>query len=140
MSTKFKMTILFGIICLTISGCLYRGEGVFKQVGDSDYKLRVNALGLLAVADGRPTYVNGTVLLEDHITPLKNVHILLKKNDLRTIASNSYTDHVGAYNMSGILQNETYVIEIDSPEYRGSKEIMVKPNRDNLHEIIAYKR
>ena len=94
----------------------------------------------IAAADGRPTFVNGTVLLEDHITPLKNVHIILKKNDLRTIASNSYTDHVGAFSMSGILHNESYVIEIDSPEYLGSKEIIVKPNRENLHEIFAHKR
>lgn len=130
---------LCGIIYLSINGCLYRGEGVFKQIGDSDYKVRVNVLGL-AAADGRPSYVKGSVFLDDHTTPLKNTHIVLKKKGPETIASNTYTDHVGAFSMSGILQNDAYIIEIDSHLYVGRKEIIVEPNRENVHEIFVSKK
>ncbi len=140
MLNKIIMLTLFGVLCLSISGCLYRGDGAFKRIGDSDYKARINFMNLFAVADGRPTYVRGSVLLEDRITPLKNTHIILKKKDQQAIVSNTYTDHIGNFSMSGILSNDSYTIEINSPEYLGNKEIIVEPNKNNMHEIIAHKR
>jgi hypothetical protein len=129
-----------GIYILLLTGCLYRGDGVFKKIGDSDYKARVNFMNIITVADGRPTYVCGSVLRADHITPLRNMHVVLKKGEQDSIVSNSYTDQVGNFNMSGILSHDSYIIEIDSPEYRGNKVITVEPNRNNWHEIIALKR
>lgn len=140
MIRKFIITTFFGILYLLISGCLYRGDGVFKKIGDSDYKARINFMNLFAIADGRPTYICGAVLLEDHLTPLKSVHIILKKKDQLSIVSNTHTDHTGNFNMSGILTRDSYIIEIDSPEYLGNKAIIVEPNRNNWHEIIAHKR
>lgn len=140
MIRKLIITTFFGIFYLSISGCLYRGDGVFKKIGDSDYKARINLLNLFAAADGRPTYICGTVLLEDHLTPLKNAHIVLKKRAQQSIVSNTHTDPTGNFNMSGILSHDSYIIEIDSPDYLGNKVIMVEPNRNNWHEIIAHKR
>ena len=108
-----KITIgfvyLFGIICLLISGCLYRGDGVFKKIGDSDYKAKINVMNIFVAADGRPTYVCGAVLLENRITPLKNAHIILKKKDHQEIISNTTTDNSGAFNMTGLRQKVVIV-------------------------------
>jgi hypothetical protein len=136
---RVAVGIVFWMLCMSGSGCMYRGEGIFKKISDSDYKARVN-LGVFAVADGRPTYVSGSVLLEDHMTPLKNTHILLRSKEQSAIVSNSYTDHVGRFSMSGILQNDSYIVEIDSQEYLGNKEIVVNANRVNSHDIFAHKK
>jgi hypothetical protein len=135
-----KLTILLVITCLLISGCLYRSDGVFNKIGDSDYKARINFLNMFAVADGRLTCVSGIVTLEDRITPLKNAHIILTKKDKNTIVSNTNSDHVGKFVMSGVLFDDSYIIEIDSSEYIGRKEINVKLNYNNWAEIIAYKK
>jgi hypothetical protein len=123
-----------------MSGCLYRGDGAFKKIGDSDYKVKFNFLNMFVAADGNPTYVGGAVLLEDHITPLKNTRITLKIKGKDAIVSTGYTDNLGTFNMSGLLSNNHYSLEIDSPEYIGNKEIIVEPNKRNLHELIARKR
>lgn len=128
------------LICLNLCGCLYRSDGAFKQIGDSDYKVRLNFMNLFVVADGRPTYVRGVVLLEDRLTPLKGSAITLKKSDEKTVVSHTYTDHTGNFNMSRILTRDAFVIEIDSPEYSGRKEITIEPNQNNWHEIIAHKK
>lgn len=140
MIRRSTVLILSGITCLLLSGCLYRGDGSFKRMGDSDYKVRLNIFNLFVAADGRPTYVGGTVLLEDHMTPLKNTRIILKTKGKETPVSNSYTDHVGRFNMSAILVDDFYDVEIDSAEYIGNKEIKVEHNRENWHEVIAHKR
>jgi hypothetical protein len=139
-----KITIgnvyLLGIICLSISGCLYRGDGVFKKIGDSDYKAKINVMNLLVAADGRPTYVCGAVLLEDRITPLRNTHIILKKKDQLEIISNTTTDNSGAINMTGLYSNDYYTLEVDSLDYFAKKTIMIEPNKNNWHEIYANKK
>jgi len=140
MLNKIIMLISFGILCLSISSCLYRGDGIFKKIGDSDYRARLDFMNLVAVADGRPTYVCGYVILDNHISPVKNTHLVLKKKGQQEIVSNTYTDHIGKFSMSGILSKDSYVIEIDSLEYQGNYEIVVEPNRNNFHEIIAHKR
>lgn len=138
--TKFMIIILSGLTCLLISGCLVRGDGLFKKVGDSDYKARINLMDLFIVADGSPTYVCGTVLLEDHITPLKNTHITLVKNNDKTIVANAYTDHTGSFVMSGIFKQDTYAFEVDSPEYLTDKEIIIEPGKNKGYEIIVHKK
>lgn len=129
-----------GVFCLCVCGCLYRGDGPFKKIGDSDYKARINFMNLFAVADGRPTYVCGVVLLEDRITPLKDTVITLKKYNQQSIVSHTNTDNTGNFNMSGILVRDSFLIEIDSPDYFGEKKITVEPNKNNWHEIIAHKK
>lgn len=125
---------------MILTSCLYRGDGAFKQIGNSDYKLKLNFMNFFVAADGHPTYVSGSVLREDSITPLKKVLVVLKKNNQQAIVSKAQTDHTGSFTMSGILSNDLYVIELDSPEYSGRKEIIVEPNRRNSLEIIAQKR
>lgn len=140
MCGKFIIAMLFGICCLSLCGCLYRGDGVFKQIGDSDYKARVSLMNLVVVADGKPTYVSGTVLLEDHVTPLKGVHVILRKKDQAPVVANGQTDHIGNFSLTGLFSHDSYTIEVDSSEYAGGKTIMVEPNRDNWHEIFVNRR
>lgn len=97
-------------------------------------------MNLFVAADGRPTYVCGAVLLEDHITPLRNTHIILKKKNQQEIISNTNTDNSGAFNMTGLYSNDYYTLEVDSPDYFAKKTIMIEPNKNNWHEIFANKR
>jgi hypothetical protein len=140
MKIKIGIVSLVGIIYLSISGCLYRGDGVFKKIGDSDYKAKINVMNLFVAADGRPTCICGAVLLEDHITPLRNTHIILKKKNQQEIISNTNTDNSGAFNMTGLYSNDYYTLEVDSPDYFAKKTIMIEPNKNNWHEIFANKR
>ncbi|NVN99483.1 MAG: hypothetical protein HXX17_09170 [Geobacteraceae bacterium] len=140
MIRHFTTAIIAGISCLLLTSCLYRGDGAFKQIGNSDFKLKLNFMNFFVAADGYPTCVSGAVLREDSITPLKNVLVILKKKNQQAVVSKAQTDHVGSFTMSGILTNDLYVIELDSAEYSGRKEIIVEPNRRNCHEIIAQRR
>lgn len=144
MSGSMKRTIitigLLTIVSLMISGCLYRGDGIFKQIGDSDYKAKIHFMDMFVAADGIPTEVCGTVVLEDRITPLKNVHILLKKKDEAAAVAHAYTDNVGSFNLTGILKSDLYTIEIESADFFGRKVIKVSANNNNWHEVIALKR
>jgi hypothetical protein len=140
MKISIGFVCLLVIICLSISGCLYRGDGVFKKIGDSDYKAKINVMNLFVAADGSPTYVCGAVLLEDRITPLRNAHIILKKKEHQGIISNTTTDNTGAFNMTGIYSNDYYTLEVDSSVYYAKKLIMIEPNKNNWHEIIANKK
>jgi len=140
MKKQSGIAVLLGFIYLSISGCLYRGNGVFKQIGDSDYKAKINIMNMFVAADGRPTYVCGAVLLEDHITPLRNAHIILKKKDQQEIVSDATTDNAGTFNMTGLYSNEYYTLEVDSLGYFAKKTIIIDPNKNNWHEIYANKK
>src|SRR5476651_1935802 len=140
MLNKFLLTMFIGFIYLSISGCLYRSDGVFKQIGDSDYKVRIHFMDMFAVADGMLTGVSGIVTLEDRITPKNNIHLVLKNKKQQSIVANTYTDTAGRFLMSGTLFDDSCIIEIDSSEYFGKTEITVKLNRNNWCEIIAYKK
>ncbi len=139
---KINSGIIFtlGIIYLSISGCLYRGDGVFKKIGDTDYKAKINVMNLFVAADGSPTYVCGAVLLEDHITPLRNTRIILKKKDQQAIVSNTITDNTGSFNMTGLFSKDYYTLEIDSPDYFVKKIITIEPNKNNWHDLYANKK
>lgn len=134
------VTTCLCFFCLSISGCLYRGDGIFKKIGDTDYKVNINVMNMFVAADGRPLYVCGVVLLEDRITPLRNTHIMLKKKGQQEIISNTNTDNSGVFNMTGLYSNDYYTLEVDSPDYFAQKTIMIEPNKNNSHEIIAIKR
>ena len=140
MIRKIAIIILVGIIYVLISGCLYRGDGVFKQIGDSDYKAKISVMNMFVVADGRPTEICGAVYLEDHFTPLRDTNIILKKNDQATIVSSTKTDNSGAFAMSGLYSNEYYTLEIDSPNYVGKKVILVELSKNNRHDLFVGKR
>jgi len=140
MLRKIVLTVSVGIIYILISGCLYRGDGVFKQIGDTDYKAKISVMNLFVVADGRPTEISGAVYLEDHFTPLRNSNIILKKNDQATIVSSTKTDNSGAFAMSGLFANEYYTLEIDSPDYVGRKVFLVEPSKNNRHDLTVAKR
>lgn len=118
---------------------MYRGEGVFKQIGDSDYKARVNIM-YLAIANGTPTYIEGRVSTDDQITPVKFASVTLRLKDQQGIVTKTTTDNAGRFVMSGVLSNDNYQIEIDAPEYVASKTILVEPNKPNCHEIFATKK
>lgn len=140
MSRKLIIIILFGISCLSLSGCLCRGDGAFRETGDSGNKTKNIPRPSLAVEDGKPTFVSGTVLLEDRATPLNGVHVILRKQGQAPVVANGQTDHIGNFSLTGLFSRDSYTIEVDSAEYVGGKTIMVEPNRDNWHEIIVYKR
>jgi hypothetical protein len=140
MTRKIGSIILLGFLWLSISSCLYRGDGVFKKIGETDYKANINIMNLFVAADGRPTYICGAIFSEDHVTPLKNTRIVLKKKDQPTIVSSTSSDNSGGFNMTGLFSNDYYTLEIDSPDYRGNKTIKIEPNRNNWHEIFAMKR
>jgi hypothetical protein len=140
MKISIGIVCFLGFICLSISGCLYRGDGVFKKIGNSDYKAKINVMNIFVAADGRPTYVCGAVLLEDRITPLRNAHIILKKKDQQAIVSNTDTDNSGTFNMTGLYSNDYYTLEVVSPDYFAKKTIMIEPNKNNWHEIFANKK
>jgi len=137
---KIGMFCLLGIIYFAISGCLYRGDGIFKQIGASDYKAKINVMNMFVAADGRPIYVCGAVLIEDRITPLRNAHIKLKKKDSQEIVSNTTTDNSGAFNMTGLYSEDFYILEVDSPDYFAKKIIMIEPNKNNWHEVFTNKK
>jgi hypothetical protein len=137
---RIAAIILFGVLFVSICGCLYRGDGVFKQIGDSDYKARVNILSMLVATDGNPTNITGTVVLDDMFTPIKFTTVILKKKDQQMIVTKSITDSTGRFTMSGILANDYYTIEIDSLEFTANKTILVEPNRVNDHELFARRK
>ncbi|OGT97445.1 MAG: hypothetical protein A2X80_12675 [Geobacteraceae bacterium GWB2_52_12] len=139
MSRKPLFFIWSVLLCLTASGCLYRGEGIFKKIGNSDYKASVHFMNIFVAADGRPTYVCGAVSREDGITPVKNTHIVLKAKD-KAVVSHGHTDHIGIFKLSALMAEDSYLLEIDSPDYFGSKSIVVKPNKNNWHELVAHKK
>jgi hypothetical protein len=140
MIIRFSFLLLLIVQVCALCGCLYRGEGIFKRIGDSDYKARLNFQNLAAVGDGGLTEVSGVVLLEDHVTPLRNVAIRLTRKKEQAVVSSAQTDNVGRFSLTGILYDEPYVVEIESRQYSGSKEIIVSPNRANSHVIFVVKR
>lgn len=140
MIVRFTFMLLLVVQVCALCGCIYRGEGFFKRIGDSDYKARLNFQNIVAVGDGGLTAVSGIVMLEDHITPLKNVPVRLKRKEGEAVVSSTQTDNVGRFSLTGTLYNEVYVVEIQSQQYSGSKQIMVNPNRINSHEIFVKKR
>ncbi|HEY6873829.1 MAG TPA: hypothetical protein VI298_13985 [Geobacteraceae bacterium] len=140
MIVRFTFTLLLFALFSALCGCLYRGEGIFKKIGDSDYKARLNFQNLVAAGDGGLSAVSGVVLLEDHLTPLRNVSVRLKRKKEQVVVSSTQTDNVGRFFITGILYSEPYVVEIESEQYSGSKEIIVTPNRVNSHDIFAEKR
>lgn len=140
MIVRFSLRVLLIVQVCALCGCLYRGEGIFKRIGNSDYKTRLNFQNLVAVGDGCLTAVNGVVLLEDHLTPLRNVPVRLRRKKEQAVVSSTQTDNVGRFSLTGILYNEPYVVEIESRQYSGSKQIIVNANRANAHEIFAEKR
>ena len=105
-----RRVILSCLFVFLISGCLYRGDGIFKKIGDTDYKANINVMNMFVAADGWPLYVHGVVLLEDRITPLRNTHITLRRKDQQEIISNTSTDNKGAFNMSGFLRVESLLL------------------------------
>lgn len=127
------------LFCLAASGCLYRGEGIFKKIGGSDFKANLHFMHMFVAADGGPTHVCGIVVLDDKVTPVKNARIVLKKQD-QTVVSKGSTDHIGGFNVSAIMPEDSYTLEIDSADYLGSKTIYVKPAKNNWHELVAHKR
>ena len=140
MIVRFSFILLLIVQVCALCGCLYRGEGIFKRIGDSDYKARLNFQNLVAVGDGGLTAVSGMVLLDDHFTPLRNVPVRLRRKNDQAVVSSTQADNVGRFSLTGILYNESYVVEIESRQYSGSKEIIVSPNRVNCHEIFAKKQ
>lgn len=140
MFRKNRLAIILLLFPLLLSGCLFRGDGVFKQIGNSDYKVKMKLLNMFVVADGHPTPVGGIVMLEDRITPLKHANIILKRKSDLSVVSKAFTNHIGYYDMSGILSHDSYLLEIQSPDYTGAKEILVEPGKGNWHEIVATKR
>jgi len=140
MIKRYVLTLLLFVSFSALCGCLYRGEGIFKRIGHSDYKARLSFQNLFAAGDGGLTAVSGVVLLEDHLTPLRNVPVRLKRKKEQVIVSSTHTDNVGRFFITGILYSEPYVVEIESERYSGSKDIIVNPNRVNSHDIFADKR
>ncbi|BCG48196.1 hypothetical protein GEOBRER4_n3074 [Citrifermentans bremense] len=137
MIVRFSFRLLLIVQIFLLYGCLYRGEGIFKKIGDSDYKAQLHFQGLVGVADGGLTAVSGMVMQEDHLTPLRNVPVRLRRKSEPGVVSRTQTDNVGRFSLTGILYNDSYVVEIESGQYSGSKEIVVSPNRVNCHEIFA---
>ena len=140
MIVRLTLALLLFATISSLSGCLYRGEGIFKRIGDSDYKARIEFQDLAAVGDGGLTAVNGVVLLEDHVTPLRNVPVRLVRKKELAVVSTTTTDNVGRFVITGTLYSEPYFVEIESSQYTGSKEISINPNRQNSHLIVVEKR
>lgn len=140
MIVRYSLMLLVIVQVCALCGCLYRGEGVFKRIGGSDYKARLSFQNLIAVGDGGLTAVSGVVMLEDHVTPLRYVPVRLTRKKEKTVVSSTQTDNLGRFALTGTFYNEPYLVEIESGQYSGSKEIVVSPNRLNCHEILAQKR
>lgn len=122
-----------------MTGCLYRGDGAFKQIGNSDYKAQFSLMNLFVAADGRPSYVNGVVLHEDHITPVKQARVTMKKKDGTAVVAKAQTDNTGIFTLTATLQSDTYIIEIEALGHTGKKELVVNPGRKNWLEVIVHK-
>lgn len=131
--------LMFLLACLIMTGCLYRGDGAFKQIGNSDYKAQLTLMNLFVAADGRPSYVNGVVLHEDHITPVKQARVTMKKKDGTAVVAKTQTDNTGIFTLSATLQSDTYVIEIEALGHTGKKELLINPDRKNWLEVIVHK-
>lgn len=132
--------IIIGLFSIAITGCMYRSDGVFKQIGNSDYKAQVDIQHMFVAADGPPITITGTVVSNDLITPLKYMPLVLRKKNQREIITKATTDNAGRFALTGLFSSEDYTIEIDSPEYTASKTILVEPNRINSHEIFARRK
>ncbi|KAB0664090.1 hypothetical protein F6V25_14900 [Oryzomonas japonica] len=131
---RFIITILFGIFCISLSGCIGKGDDALRRNGPHSPASNATA------AESKPTLVSGTVLREDRVTPISGVRVVLKKKTQASVVSTADTDHIGNFSLAGPFSRDDYTIEIDSPEYAGGKTILVELNRDNWHEIIVYKR
>lgn len=131
--------LMFLLACLIMTGCLYRGDGAFKQIGNSDYKAQFSLMNLFVAADGRPSYVNGVVLHEDHITPVKQARVTMKKKDGTAVVAKAQTDNTGIFTLTATLQSDTYIIEIEALGHTGKKELVVNPGRKNWLEVIVHK-
>ncbi len=132
--------IVLGVLYVPISGCMYRGDGVFKQIGTTDYKARLNLQNMFVAADGNPTNITGTVVLDDMFTPVKNTAVVLRKKDQPKVITTVNTDSAGRFTLSGLFSNDDYTIEIDSREYSAVKTIRVEPSRRNHHELFARRK
>ncbi|BCS52526.1 hypothetical protein [Geobacter sp. SVR] len=140
MFKRMAIAMILTIFLLSMSGCLYRGDGIFKQIGDSDYKAQLNFMNLFVAANSNPTYVYGAVISEDRITPVKFATVVLRKKEQQEIVTRTNSDNAGRFLMSGILSDDDYNIEIDSPEYVACKTVRIEPNRRNYHEIFVRKK
>ena len=140
MFRKAIIAIMFGITCVSAGGCLCRADGVSRQAGAPGGKTGADSADYVAATAGKPTGLSGTLLLEDHATPLKDVRIVLRKSGQAPVLAEAYTDLIGNFTLTGALSHNSYLVEIDSPEYAGSLTITVEPDQDNWREIIAHKR
>jgi len=131
--------LMFLSACLVLTGCLYRGDGAFKQIGKSDYKAQLSLMNLFVAADGRPSYVDGVVLHEDHVTPVKQARVTMKKKDGTAVVAKTQTDNTGIFSLSATLQNDTYIIEIEALGHTGKKELVINPDKKNWLEVIMLK-
>ncbi|KAA0888983.1 carboxypeptidase-like regulatory domain-containing protein [Oryzomonas rubra] len=125
---KFIIATLFCISCISLSGCIGKGDDALSPASNA------------TAAEIKPTLISGTVLQEDRVTPISGVHVVLKRKTQASVVSTADTDHIGNFSLAGPFFRDDYTIEIDSPEYAGGKTILVELNRDNWHEIIASKR
>ncbi|KAB0670220.1 carboxypeptidase-like regulatory domain-containing protein [Oryzomonas sagensis] len=131
---KFIIATLFGISCISLSGCIGKGDDALRQNAPHSPASNATAAAI------KPTLISGTVLREDRVTPISGVRVVLKRKTQAAVVSSADTDHIGNFSLAGPFSRDDYTIEIDSPEYAGAKTILVELNRDNWHEIIASKR
>ena len=69
---KYFISITYIIIASsTLCSCLFNADGIFKQIGNSDYKSKIQFSNIIAVGDEGPRYIYGTILSEDGILPIK---------------------------------------------------------------------
>lgn len=133
MFRKTIIAFLFGISCVSAGGCLHRADDVSRQAAGAP-------AGLAASTAGKPTGLSGTILREDHATPLPGVRVVLRKSGQAPVIAETYTDIIGNFTLTEVVSGESYLVEIDSPDYAGSLTITAEPDQDNWREIIAHKR
>jgi hypothetical protein len=140
MARGFVITVPMGILLILLSGCLYRGDGIFNKIGDTDYKAEAKFGRIFVVRGGIVAEVCGTVLLEDRLTPLKYTRVTLTKKDDKAIISSEQTDHIGKFCLAGILYDDYYEIEVNTPEYLGNKVVLVDPGKKTYLEVFVHKK
>jgi len=128
---KSMIALVLGIFCLSAGGCLHRAADVPRQGG---------AAASATATAGTPTGLSGTLLLEDRATPLPGVRVVLKKSGQASVVAETYTDLIGNFSLDGVVPNDSYLVEIDSPDYAASATVTVEPGSDNWREIIVRKR